>query len=142
MKLLARQQPVTNEIPLCRGWITAGHRKRKRERESGAVDLAQLLRRNHFLRYELLTILLVENDLELELHFGFERLVNLGLVLVFGLGSVKKLTGATLLHDLGPAEASELAEAIRAVDDGVDGRNLRVSKDKVAVWKGKGIVTN
>ena len=56
-------------------------------------------------------------------------------LLLLGVVPVEKLACATLLHDLGSGEASELTKAIRAVDDGVVHRHLGIAQDKVAVWK-------
>lgn len=41
---------------------------------------------------------------------------------------------AHLLHDVGPGEAGEVAEAITAVDDGEGGWHLRVPQHEVAIW--------
>lgn len=48
---------------------------------------------------------------------------------------VEELACAPLLHDLGPGEAGEVAEPVRAVDDGIGRGNLGIAQDKVAVCR-------
>lgn len=54
-------------------------------------------------------------------------------MIILCVGAVQELAGATLLHDLSAREPRELAEPIRAVDDGVDGRHLCVAEHEVTV---------
>ena len=80
-----------------------------------------------------LTVLLLEDDLGLVLHLVVQHLLDLLHLLRGRVLAEEELAGAALLHDLGPREAGELAEAIRAVDDGVGVGDLSVAQDKVAV---------
>ena len=81
----------------------------------------------------LLTVFLVELDLHLELRLPLQGLLNLRFLLLLRLLAEEELAGAPLLHDLGPREPGELAEAIGAVDDGIVDGNLGVAQDEVAV---------
>lgn len=48
---------------------------------------------------------------------------------------IEEGAGAAPLHDLGPGEAREVAEAIRAVDHGEEPRHLGVAQHEVAICK-------
>lgn len=82
---------------------------------------------------EILTVFLVEYNLQFELSLALERLVDLQLVVVHRVRAVQELARAALLHDLRTREPRELAEPIRAVDDRVYRRNLRVAQHEVTV---------
>lgn len=47
--------------------------------------------------------------------------------------SVEKATRTRLLHNLGPGEAGQFTEAVRAVDDGITATALSVPQQEVAV---------
>lgn len=83
-----------------------------------------------------LTALLVQDDLGLELSTFIQGLLHLRGEAVAGLAAVQEVTHAALLHQLATGEAGQLAEAVGAVDDGVDGRDLSVPQDEVTVWFG------
>jgi hypothetical protein len=57
----------------------------------------------------------------------------LHLVIFGSVGPVEELTGASLLHDLSTSEACQFTEPVRAVHDGVQGRNLGVAEHEIAV---------
>lgn len=50
-----------------------------------------------------------------------------------GVGPEQEVAAAVLLHDLGPREARQLAEAVGAVDDGVAAVALGVTQQEVTV---------
>lgn len=52
-----------------------------------------------------------------------------------GLWAIEKAAATGFLHDLGATVASELTEAVRAVDDGKPPRALRIGQKEVAVYK-------
>lgn len=81
----------------------------------------------------LLTFLLVEDQLGLELLPLVQGSLDLSRQPVAGVAAVQEVTRAALLHELGPGVASELTEAIGAVDDGVERLDLSVPQDKVTV---------
>ena len=83
-----------------------------------------------------LTCLAVEGDLVLELLALLQRVVDAEDDGLAALRPVQELAGAALLHDFGAGEARELAEAIRAVDNGEALGHLRVGQDEVAVCLG------
>lgn len=83
-----------------------------------------------------LTALLVENDLGLKLPTLVQGDLHLRGEALAGLAAVQEVAHAALLHQLAAGEAGQLAEAVRAVDDGVKGLDLSVPQDKIAVWMG------
>lgn len=83
--------------------------------------------------YNLLTVLLVEYDLQFEFRFALQGFVDLHLVFVQGVWTMQELARTALLHDLGTCKPSKLTKPIRAVDDWVDGWHLGISQHKVAV---------
>lgn len=85
-------------------------------------------------RYSL-TFLLVEHQLSLKLPPVVQSSLDLGCRLVARFRAIQEMTGAALLHELGTGITSELAEAVRAVDNGVEGLHLGISQDKVAICK-------
>lgn len=84
-----------------------------------------------------LTFLLVEHQLRFELPPVVQRSLDLGRGAVAGFRAVQEVTGAALLHELGAGVTGELAEAVGAVDDGVQGLDLGVPQDKVTVCGGQ-----
>lgn len=52
-----------------------------------------------------------------------------------GVWPIEEGAGAAPLHDLGPGETREVAEAIRAVDHGEEPRHLGVAQHEVTVCK-------
>lgn len=54
-----------------------------------------------------------------------------------GVSPEQKVAAAVLLHHLGPGEARQFAEAIRAVDDGVAAVALGVTQQEVTVCSKK-----
>ena len=97
----------------------------------GGGNLAQS--GNPAARIKALTVLAVEADLPLVLLLALQGLVHLGHGPLAGLVAVQEAAGAVLLHDLGADEAGQLAEAVRAVNDGVAMATLSVPQQKVAV---------
>lgn len=85
----------------------------------------------------LLTRLVVEHDLILKLLALLQGFIDAEDDAFAGLRPVQELTGTALLHDLGPGEACELAEAIGAVNDGKALWHLCVGEDEVAVCRRK-----
>lgn len=81
-----------------------------------------------------LTALLVQDDLGLELPPLVQSHLHLGGEALTGLAAVQEVAHAALLHQLAAGEAGQLAEAVRAVDDGIEGLDLSVAQDKVTVW--------
>lgn len=81
------------------------------------------------------TALLVEADLGLVLLPLLQGLAHLQGHTLAGVAAVQEAAAAVLLHHLGPGEARQLAEAVRAVDDGVAAVALRVAQQEVAVCK-------
>lgn len=81
-----------------------------------------------------LTTLLVQNDLSLELPTFIQSFLHLRGEAVAGLAAVQEVTHAALLHQLASGEAGQFAEAIGAVDYGVEGLDLGVPQDKITVW--------
>lgn len=79
------------------------------------------------------TALLVQDNLGLELPSLVQGFLHLRREALAGLAAVQEVAHAALLHQLAAAKAGQFAEAIGAVDDGVDGRDLGVAEDKVAV---------
>lgn len=84
-----------------------------------------------------LTVFLVEHNFHLKLRLRFKRLLNSKFVFFLRLWAVEEFAGASLLHDLGTSVASELAEAIAAVHDGVKGGDLCVTQHEVTVCGGR-----
>lgn len=84
-----------------------------------------------------LTALLVQDDLRLELAPLVQGHLHLRSEALAGLAAVQEVAQAALLHQLTAGKAGQLAEAVRAVNDGVERLNLCVSQDKVAVWSGE-----
>lgn len=82
-----------------------------------------------------LTFLLVEDQLSLELPPLIQGSLDLSCAAVTGFWTVQEVAGAALLHELRPGIPGELTEAIRAVDDGVERLHLGVTQNKVAVWR-------
>lgn len=80
-----------------------------------------------------LTALLVQNDLSLELPPFIQSCLHLRGEAVAGLAAVQEVAHAALLHQLATGEAGQLAEAVGAVDYGIEGLDLSVAQDKVAV---------
>lgn len=80
-----------------------------------------------------LTVLLVQDDLGLELSPFVQSLLHLRGEVLAGLAAVQEVAHAALLHQLAAGEARQLAEAVRAVDDGVDGLDLCVPQHEVTV---------
>lgn len=89
--------------------------------------------------YLKLTVLLVEDNFHFQFCLALEALVDHGLFFLLRFRPVEKLASATLLHDLRSRESCQFAESIRAIDDRIDRRNLRISQYKVAVCKQKGM---
>ena len=85
----------------------------------------------------LVTVLPVEADLSLVLLLALQRFVHLRDRPLAGLIAVQEATCAVLLHDLGANKARKLAEAVRAVDNGVAMATLSVSQQKVAVCRSR-----
>ena len=83
-----------------------------------------------------LTIFLVEYEFCFEFVQGVEGVFHFLFLLIRRVRPEQELTGARPGHDLPAPEPRELAEAIGAVDDRVITR-LRISQDKVAIWKDK-----
>lgn len=83
-----------------------------------------------------LTALLVQDDLSLELPPLVQGHLHLRGEALTSLAAVQEVAQAALLHQLTASKAGQLTEAIRAVDDGVEGLDLCVAQDKVAVWSG------
>lgn len=81
----------------------------------------------------LLTFLLVEDQLGLELPPLIQSSLDLGCRLVACFRAVQEVTRAALLHELGTSVTSELTETVRAVDDGVERLHLSVPQDEVTV---------
>lgn len=81
-----------------------------------------------------LTALLVQDDLGLELPPLVQGHLHLGGEALAGLAAVQEVAHATLLHQLTAGKACQLAKAVRAVDDGIEGLDLSVAQDKVTVW--------
>lgn len=86
----------------------------------------------------LLTCLFIEHDLILKLLALLQGVADAEDDAFAGLRPIQELTGTALLHDLGPGEACELTEAIRAVDDGKALRHLCIGQDEVAICRGEG----
>lgn len=82
-----------------------------------------------------LTALLVQNNLGLELPPLVQGHLHLRGEALAGLAAVQEVAHAALLHQLATGKASQLAEAVRAVDDGIEGLDLSVAQDKVTVWR-------
>lgn len=80
-----------------------------------------------------LTFFLVEHQLGLELPAVIQRSLDLGCRPVARFRAVQEVTCAALLHELSTGITGKLTEAIRAVDDGVEGLNLGISQNKVAI---------
>lgn len=89
-----------------------------------------------------LTFLLVEDQLGLELPPVVQGSLDLSRRPVAGLGAVQEVAGAALLHELGSGVTRELAEAVGAVDDGVERLHLGVTQNEVTVWKERGEKNN
>lgn len=85
-----------------------------------------------------LTVFAVEADLSLVLLLALQGLVHLLDDALAGLVPVQEAAGAHLLHHLRPHEAGQLAEAVRAVDDGVAVVNLSVPQEEVTVCRSRG----
>lgn len=83
------------------------------------------------------TALLVEADLSLVLLPLLQCLGHLLGHALAGVTAVQEAAAAVLLHHLGPGEARQLTEAVRAVDDGVSAVALGVPQQEVAVCKKK-----
>lgn len=79
------------------------------------------------------TVLFVEVDLGLVLLAALQSLHHLLGHVLAGVGAVQEAAAAVLLHHLGPGEARQLAEAVRAVDDGISTVALGVPQQEVAV---------
>lgn len=82
------------------------------------------------------TVLLVEVDLGLVLLAALQGLLHLLGHVLAGVGPVQEATAAVLLHHLRPGEARQLAEAVRAVDDGVAAVALGVPQQEITVCEG------
>lgn len=85
-----------------------------------------------------LTVFPVEADLSLVLLLALQGLVHLLDDALAGLVPVEEATGAHLLHHLRPHKAGQLAEAVRAVDDGVAVVTLSVSQEEITVCRSGG----
>lgn len=85
------------------------------------------------MRYQQLTDLFIEDNLRFQFRLALEALVDLSLFLLLRFRPVEKFASATLLHDLRSRKSCQLAEAIRAINDWIDRRDLRISQYKVAV---------
>ena len=85
--------------------------------------------------FQSLTALLVQDDLSLELSTLIEGYLHLGGEAVAGLRTVQEVTHAALLHQLATGKAGQLAEAIGAVDYGIEALDLSVPEDEVTVWE-------
>lgn len=83
-----------------------------------------------------LTALLVQDDLSLELPPLVQGHLHLRGEALASLAAIQEVAQAALLHQLTASKARQLTEAIWAVDDGVEGLDLCVAQDKVAVWSG------
>lgn len=84
-----------------------------------------------------LTSFLVEDQFGLELSSFIQSALDLAGQAVAGLGAVQEVAWAALLHELSAGVSSQLAEAIGAVDDGVERLHLCIPQHKVAVWEEK-----
>lgn len=82
-----------------------------------------------------LTALPVEDQLGLELFVFVQGLADLLADQLAGVRPVEEGAGAAPLHDLGPGEAREVAEAIGAVDHGEQPRHLGIAQHKVTVCR-------
>ncbi len=82
------------------------------------------------------TVLLVEVDLGLVLLSALQSLLHLLGHVLAGVGPVQEAAAAVLLHHLSSREARQLAEAVRAVDDGVAAVALGVTQQEVTVCEG------
>lgn len=83
------------------------------------------------------TALLVEADLGLVLLPLLQSPAHLLRHALAGVAAVQEAAAAVLLHHLGPGEARQFAEAVRAVDDGVAAVALGVPQQEVTVCKKK-----
>lgn len=84
-----------------------------------------------------LTALFVENDLRLELAPFIQSNLHLRSEALTGLAAVQEVAHAALLHQLATGKAGQFTEAIRAVDYGIEGLDLSIPQDKIAVWMWK-----
>lgn len=84
-----------------------------------------------------LTALFVENDLSLELATFIQSNLHLRSEALAGLAAIQEVAHAALLHQLATGEAGQFTEAVRAVDYGIEGLDLSVPQDKIAVWMWK-----
>lgn len=81
----------------------------------------------------LLTIAFVEANLELELRFAVECVVDFLFMVISRVRAEQERACTSLLHNLRPRVAREFAEAIRTVNDGIDVGHLSISQDEVAI---------
>ena len=80
-----------------------------------------------------LTFFIVVEDLHLSLLWAQQGLGQLGQGALHGPRPHQELAGARLLHDLRPAKAKHLAEALVAVDDATV-LHLCVADQELAIW--------
>jgi len=86
------------------------------------------------LNVNILTIFLVEDDLDLELLLVGEGVFNGLTMLLVCVRAPQEFARAALLHDLRARPARQFEETVRAVDDRVRvGWHLRVSQHKVRI---------
>lgn len=76
---------------------------------------------------QVLTIFPVEAGLSLIFLLALQSFLHLLDHAIAGLGPVQEPAGAGFLHHLGPSEASQLTETIRAVHNGVTMATLGIS---------------
>lgn len=86
----------------------------------------------------MLTVLHVEAHLPLVLLLSLQGLVHLLPHPLTGLCPVQEATRARFLHHLSAHKPRQLAEAVRAVHDGVTLATLGIPKKEVAVWGKQG----
>lgn len=82
-----------------------------------------------------LTALPVQDQLSLELLVLIQGLADLLADELTGVWSIEEGAGTAPLHDLGPGETREVAEAIRAVDHGEEPRHLGIAQHEVTICK-------
>lgn len=80
-----------------------------------------------------LTTLLVEADLGLLLLLALQHLLDALQDGLAGLSPAEEAAAAVLLHHLGAGEAGQVAETVRAVDNGETTADLSVGQDEIAV---------
>lgn len=84
-----------------------------------------------------LTAFFVENYLSFELATFIQSNLHLWSEALAGLAAIQKVAHAALLHQLSAGKAGQFTEAIGAVDYGIEGLDLSIPQDKIAVWISK-----